>query len=210
MFQSVIHAFSALPEVEAIALGGSRSGSCFDEKSDYDIYLYCVAPVSEEIRREILEQYSSRLEIGNHFWEMEDNGTFRNGIDFDILYRNLDDFVNGVAAVAEKYQAQNAYTTCMWYNLMNSQLLFDRNGRLAQAQQRFRIPYPEALRQNILDRGMKLLHSAMPAYELQSTGTGRPCQCKSPYNCFPGNIFRCSVRSEPETASRRKEIDSVL
>lgn len=167
MFQSVIHAFSALPEVEAIALGGSRSSSCFDEKSDYDIYLYCVAPVSEEIRREILEQYSSRLEISNHFWELEDNGTFRNGIDFDILYRNLDDFVTGVAAVAEKYQAQNAYTTCMWYNLMNSQILFDRNGRLAQAQQRFQIPYPEALRQNILDRGMKLLHSAMPAYELQ-------------------------------------------
>ena len=32
---------SALEQVEAIALGGSRAGSDFDEKSDYDVYVYC-------------------------------------------------------------------------------------------------------------------------------------------------------------------------
>lgn len=167
MFQSVIAAFSQLPEIEAIALGGSRSGSHFDEKSDYDIYLYCTAPVGEDVRREILGKYSTRLEIGNHFWELEDNGTFADGIDYDILYRNLDDFVSGVAAVVEQCQPQNAYTTCMWHNLINSKILFDRCGRLTQAQERFRVPYPEALRQNILQRGWQLLDTSMPAYELQ-------------------------------------------
>ncbi len=167
MFQSVIDAFSQIPEIEAIALGGSRSGKHFDETSDYDIYLYCTAPVREDIRREILGQYSSRLEISNHFWELEDNGTFLDGIDFDILYRNLDDIVNGVSAVVEQFQPQNAYTTCMWHNLINSKILFDRNGRLTQAQKRFSIPYPETLRQNILERGWKLLDTAMPAYTLQ-------------------------------------------
>lgn len=167
MFQSVIQEFSKLEEVEAIALGGSRSGTHYDETSDYDIYLYCTQPVSEEKRLLILEKYCSRLEIGNHFWELEDNGTFRNGIDFDILYRNLDDFCQGISAVVDQCQPQNAYTTCMWHNLLTCRILYDREGRLTDAQQRYAVPYPEALRQNILENGWRLLHSSMPAYELQ-------------------------------------------
>lgn len=48
---------SSLPEVEAIALGGSRAGEAYDEKSDYDVYLYCTSPVPEAVRREILTLY---------------------------------------------------------------------------------------------------------------------------------------------------------
>jgi hypothetical protein len=167
MFETVISAFSALPEIEAIALGGSRSGDHFDETSDYDIYLYCTAPIPEETRRAILEPVSSRLEISNHFWELEDNGSFSDGIDFDILYRNLDDFAAGIASVVEDCQPQNAYTTCMWHNLLTCKILYDPSGRLTSAKERFSVPYPETLRERILDRGWKLLSSAMPAYELQ-------------------------------------------
>ena len=167
MFESVIAELSALNQIEAIALGGSRSGMNYDEKSDYDIYLYCTEPVSEDVRCQILEKYCSRLELGNHFWELEDNGTFLNGIDFDILYRNLDDFCDGVSAVVEQCKPQNAYTTCMWHNLITCKILYDRDLRLTNAQRRFTVPYPELLRQNILDNGWRLLHSSMPAYELQ-------------------------------------------
>lgn len=167
MFESIISELSALPEIEAIALGGSRSCKHFDDNSDYDIYLYCVTPMSEDKRKKILGKYCSRLEISNHFWELEDNGTFNNGIDFDILYRNLDDFITEIACVAEQFQARNAYTTCMWHNLISCQILYDPHGRLAAAKKRFSIPYPEQLRRNIIDRGWKLLHASVPAYELQ-------------------------------------------
>lgn len=167
MFESVIYELSSLDEVESIALGGSRSGDHYDETSDYDIYLYCTKPVAEEKRRDILTKYSRRLELSNHFWELEDNGIFINGIDFDILYRNLDDFCQGVSMVVDQCQPQNAYTTCMWHNLLNCKILYDRDGRLTCAQQRFSVPYPENLRQNILDNGWRLLQSSMPAYEQQ-------------------------------------------
>ena len=55
----------------------------------------------------------------------------------------------------------------MWHNLITGKILYDRDGHLANAQNRFRVPYPEQLRQNILENGWRLLHSAMPAYELQ-------------------------------------------
>ena len=87
---------SGLPQVEAIALGGSRAGEIYDEKSDYDVYLYCTGPVPEADRRKLLNEFCSYVEIGNSFWELEDNGTLLNGIDFDVLFRNLDGFIDGI------------------------------------------------------------------------------------------------------------------
>lgn len=42
MVEQLFKELSTLPEVEAIALGGSRAGEVYDEKSDYDVYLYCI------------------------------------------------------------------------------------------------------------------------------------------------------------------------
>lgn len=167
MIEQLFHELASLPQIEAIALGGSRAGAHFDANSDYDVYLYCTAPVSEETRREILSRYCSYMEIDNHYWEQEDNCTLNNGIDIDILYRDLDGFCEGIAGVVERYQPYNGYTTCMWHNLRTCKIIFDRNGRLAAAKARFDVPYPGQLKANIIDRSWKLLHAAMPAYELQ-------------------------------------------
>lgn len=167
MVEKLFAELSELPEVEAIALGGSRASDHFDEKSDYDVYLYCADGVPEETRAKILSKYCGRMEIGNHFWEYEDNCTLKDGIDIDILYRSLDAFSDDVASVVERHQARNGYTTCMWHNLITCKVLYDKNGRLAAAKQRFDVPYPAQLKKNIIDRNLKLLHAAMPAYEVQ-------------------------------------------
>jgi len=167
MVEKLFEDFRALPEVEAIALGGSRAGNRFDSASDYDVYLYCTGPVAETVRRDILSRYCSILEIGNRFWECEDNCRLKNGVDLDLLYRDLDDFVAGVAAVAEQFQAKNGYTTCMWHNLRTCRVIYDRDGRLAAAKRRFDIPYPRQLKEAVIDRNWKLLHAALPCYETQ-------------------------------------------
>jgi predicted nucleotidyltransferase len=63
---------ACLSQVEAIALGGSRATGRNDEKSDYDVYVYLNSAIDEAIRRSILEKYCSYMEIGNSFWELED------------------------------------------------------------------------------------------------------------------------------------------
>ena len=165
MFDALITELSQIDTVEAIALGGSRAGEHYDEKSDYDVYVY--GTVDENIRRDILGKYCTILEIGNHFWEYEDNCRMKNGVDLDILYRNLDDFVADIATVVEQFQARNGYTTCMWHNLLHSKILYDRDGRLAKAKARFNVPYPEELQEAIVFRNYKLLQSSMPAYRTQ-------------------------------------------
>lgn len=47
MPDGIFKSLAALDCVEAIALGGSRAGSAFDEKSDYDVYVYVTAPIRE-------------------------------------------------------------------------------------------------------------------------------------------------------------------
>lgn len=167
MFEKLIYDLTCLPQIEAIALGGSRAGSRYDEKSDYDIYLYCTAPISEDIRRTLLTKYCSYIEIGNSFWELEDNCTLKNGIDMDILYRRLDEFCEGLSNVVEKFQAYNGYTTCMWHNLLTCNILYDRDGRLAEAKDRFSVPYPPLLRENIINRNLRLLKDNLPSYDRQ-------------------------------------------
>ena len=167
MVDKLFEELCALDAVEALALGGSRAGTLFDEASDYDVYLYCTAPVPEEVRRRILSKYCCVMEIGNHFWEYEDNCRLNSGTDIDILYRNLDEFAAGIAEVVEEFRPHNGYTTCMWHNLLTCKIVYDRDGRLAQAKERFSVPYPARLRENILAHSWKLLHGAMPAYEGQ-------------------------------------------
>ncbi|MDE6280703.1 MAG: DUF4037 domain-containing protein [Oscillospiraceae bacterium] len=167
MVDKLFKELCALEEVEALALGGSRAGALYDEASDYDVYLYCTRPIPEDTRKHILSQYCCHMEIGNHFWEYEDNCRLNNGIDIDILYRDLDAFAEGVAEVVERFQPHNSYTTCMWHNLLTCKVVYDRDGRLTRIKERFSVPYPRQLKENIMARGWQLLHTAMPAYDAQ-------------------------------------------
>ena len=167
MIEELFWELSLFPEVEAVALGGSRAGRHYDEKSDYDVYVYCTGTISEESREALLSRYCKTMEIGNHFWELEDDCTLKNGIDIDIIYRNLDDFINGISNVVDKGQAYNGYTTCMWHNLCNCKILYDKEKRLTEAKRKYKIPYPDHLRNNIIEKNRILLRGSMPAFENQ-------------------------------------------
>ena len=160
-------ALCAFNQVEAIALGGSRAGEVYDEESDYDVYLYCTAPVPEAARKTLLGKFCSRIEIGNSFWEYEDNCVLNSGIDIDILYRTLDDFAAEISRVVDYGNASNGYTTCMWHNLKTCKIIYDRDGRLTALKSKYACEYPEKLRENIIERNMRLLRYAMPAYSTQ-------------------------------------------
>lgn len=159
--------FVTLPEVEAIALGGSRAGTDYDEKSDYDLYIYCTSIPHESIRKRILKKCCQYMEIGNSFWELEDDCTLKDGTDIDILYRNIKDFSQTVRSVVEEHTAYNGYTTCMWHNLLHSRILYDKNGELESLQNKYRIPYPDELRNNIIHKNMRLLSGNLPSYDAQ-------------------------------------------
>lgn len=166
-FNLLWNEFAALSKVEAIALGGSRADLYYDEKSDYDLYIYCTEIPYESARKRILENCCQYMEIGNSFWELEDDCTLKDGTDIDILYRNIDNFSQTIHSVVEEHTAYNGYTTCMWHNLLHSRILFDKNGKLENLQNKYRIPYPEELRDNIIRKNLRLLSGNLPSYDIQ-------------------------------------------
>jgi len=156
-----------LPQVEAIALGGSRATGRNDEKSDYDVYVYRTGSIDENVRRNILDKYCGYMEIGNSFWELEDDVTLKDGIDMDIIYRNMDDFEKMVSSVVIDCVPWNGYTTCMWHNLITSKIVLDKNGKLHELQGKYRIPYPQKLKENIVSNNLKLLNGMLPSFDTQ-------------------------------------------
>ena len=157
----------SLSQVEAIALGGSRATGRNDEKSDYDVYVYITDSIDENKRRKILDKYCKYMEIGNSFWELEDDVTLKDGIDMDIIYRNMDHFENMVSSVVMDCISWNGYTTCMWHNLITSQIVLDKNNKLHTLQERYKIPYPKKLKENIISNNLKLLSGMLPSFDLQ-------------------------------------------
>ena len=164
---SLFEEIGNLSQVEAIALGGSRATGRSDEKSDYDVYVYITGSISENDRRRILEKYCKYMEIGNSFWELEDDVTLKDGIDMDIIYRDMKDFENMVSSVVIDCVPWNGYTTCMWHNLITSQIVLDKNYKLKALQEKYRIPYPKKLKENIISNNLKLLSGMLPSFDMQ-------------------------------------------
>lgn len=113
MIHELYKEFSQLEQVEAIALGGSRAGQDYDQNSDYDVYVYLNSPIDEKTRQIILSNYCSYMEIGNQFWELEDDCVLNNGIQIELIYRSLESFEQELNSTIFQHKAQNAYTTCM-------------------------------------------------------------------------------------------------
>lgn len=176
MPQNLFKELAQLEQVEALALGGSRAGQHFDQDSDYDVYVYLSAPLEPAIRQEILSKYCSYMEIGNQFWELEDDCVLNNGIEIELIYRSLDDFDQDLRTVILEHQAQNSYTTCMWYNLVHSKILYDRDGRYAALQSKYSLPYPAELKKNIISRQLLLLDQACQLFQDRSK---RPSSAKT-------------------------------
>ncbi|MDR2941310.1 MAG: DUF4037 domain-containing protein, partial [Treponema sp.] len=151
----------------AIAIGGSRATGKADDKSDYDIYVYIQNTLENNSRNDILSPYCSYMEIGNRYWETEDNCILKNGVFIDIVYRNFSAFVQTVADVVENGLCYNGYTTCMWHNIMTCKIVYDKNNDLAKIKERFSVPYPQKLKTNIIKRSMNLLSDSIVSYDRQ-------------------------------------------
>jgi len=166
-FLETVSLFAMRNEVDCIVLGGSRSTGHNDEDSDYDIYVYLNAPLNIDIRTDILKQTSKYFEINNTFWETEDECTLNDGVDLEIIYRNIQDMDKHLHSVLIDGNASCGYSTCMCYNVFHSKIIHDPHNYYSNLVKKYSFPYPTHLSENIVRKNRVLLEGHMPSYNLQ-------------------------------------------
>ncbi len=165
LLETIAQKFGELPQVEAVALAGSRTADVADAKSDFDLYVYTTAEIPAAIRQNLAAHFAERVEINNQFWEPGDEWIdAQSALGVDIMYRHPQWTEEQIERVLVKHQASVGYSTCFWYNVVNSKILFDRRGWFAQLQQRANQPYPEPLRRAIVAKNYPILRHNISSY----------------------------------------------
>lgn len=164
MIQDIFNEYAKFPQVHSIVVGGSRAVRKNDVFSNYDVYVYCKEPIPMEERKRILENHCSSMELDNRGREVEDVCIMAgDGTELTIIYRNLDEFLAGIDRVARQYEPQDGCTTGMWHNLLTGRIAYDKGGLLAAAKEKYNIPYPQELKNNIISYHMNRIKYGMPS-----------------------------------------------
>lgn len=165
ILNKMVEDYKQLEEVDAIVLGGSSTAKNADNRSDYDIYIYCKKEPDVEKRRQIALKYSDNPEIDNHYFETGDVYYLREtGKPIDIMYRSLDGIYQNIKWVWLEGNASLGYTTCFVDNVNKSEILFDRRGDFQKLQKLTQTPYPDKLAQNIIKKNFSFLKDVMFSY----------------------------------------------
>ena len=160
---------AARPEVEAVALGGSRGtgGLGAVVGSDVDIEVYTRGEVPIDARRAIVEATggAARAEMDNRFWGISDEwihaGT---GISVDATYFDGDWMADRIAAVLDRHEPSLGYTTCFWHTVRGCVVLADPRGWLGCLKARADVLYPEELRTRIVGLNHPVLRATLSSY----------------------------------------------
>lgn len=167
----LVDLYRQFPEVEAIALSGSRtSGGSMDPVSDIDLYVFTTAAIPLERRVELVERAggATRADLNLDYWgpgdEWFDAAT---GIEVDVMYWDTR-WIEGVLdRVLVQHRASLGYSTAFWHTMRTARSLFDRSGWLGRIGEQCAQPFPEALRANIIKDNLAVLREVIPGYTRQ-------------------------------------------
>lgn len=168
--------YAQLPQVQAVALAGSRAvgGVAHDDSSDIDLCVYVRDEIDLDARRAIVGQAVTRAEVGNAFWGQGDEWVdAATGIHVDVVLWDCDWITDQVARSLERHEAGMGYSTCFWHTVRGSIVLADPDGWFAALQATADAPYPEPLRSRVIALNHAVLREAIPAYAVQVASAAR-------------------------------------
>lgn len=166
--RSIVANFSELPQVVAIALGGSHCTGFADAESDYDIYVFVKSEIPLSIRRQLAERFDSAPEINNNWWGPGDEWDVQaSGTAIDIIYWEAQPYIRQLREVIEGHRPSLGYSTSFWFTVAHATPLFDRDGWFTELQSLAASPYPGELQRAIVRFNHPILRSTRSSYRHQ-------------------------------------------
>lgn len=156
--EKILNQFIELPEVEAIAIGGSTSAKTSDNNSDIDVYVFSKTGISLEKREQIIKPISTKHEIGGEYFGSGDEFLVDEiNQQLDVMYWDMNWFESVVENIWVKHYPSNGYTTCFLFTLKNFNIIYDKNNWLKNLQEKINTEYPTELQKNIIHRNIMLM-----------------------------------------------------
>jgi hypothetical protein len=160
--------YSAIPNVEAVAMAGSHLSKIADEASDLDLYVYLRDDITLNVRAVIAKNRASQAEIDNQFWEPGDEWIEReSGVSIDVMFRRMQWIEREIEQTINWHRAMMGYSTCLWHNVLHSETLFDRNGWYSTLKLRADVTYPAGLQKAIIAKNYPVLRDTQSSYYRQ-------------------------------------------
>ena len=157
--ETVLNSYKTLPQVQAIAIGGSSIAHINDNLSDIDIEIFSSEPIPLQARENIAKSFSSKMDLNQDYFGPTDEYVVDDlGVQLDIAYWDVSWIENEVESKWEQFNASNGYTTCILYTIKNCKLFYDKNNWLKNLKQRLNTPYPDELAKSIIYRNMQLMN----------------------------------------------------
>jgi predicted nucleotidyltransferase len=164
--RQVAERFSAFPQVEAIALGGSVAAGVAGRDSDIDMYVYTKETIPLIQRAALIDEFgTTRADLDLQYWDLGDEWYHaKTGIEVDMIYWPITWIEEQINRVLKYHQANIGYTTCFWNTILHSVPLYDRKGWFHDLQNLCQQPYPEELRRVIINKNHTVLRQIIPSY----------------------------------------------
>ncbi|MDI9218710.1 DUF4037 domain-containing protein [Clostridium tertium] len=165
ILEEIISDFRDIKEVAAISFAGSSTAKRNDNLSDIDIDVFTYSDIPIEIRENIVSKYADYKEVGNDYWGQGDEFILRDtNTPIDIAYFSIDWIEDVINNILIKQNASVGYSTCFWHNVKNSNIIFEREGRLTQLKKITNCKYPTRLKKNIIEKNYPLLKRNISSY----------------------------------------------
>lgn len=159
MIDNLVKDLSELKEVRAIALGGSRATNLYQKDSDYDLYIYLDNDIEEDRRKKVIDPYVSYMEYSNAFWELEDDGVLKSGVEIELIYRKVEEFQNSV----KECSISIGYSTCFIDNVLSSVILYEKDEYLTILKKDLKESFHDDCFKEIIDFNYPLIKDRIPA-----------------------------------------------
>ena len=161
----IVNEYRNLNEVIAVAIGGSGASGRKDNFSDINIYIITKEHISLETRKRIVGKLSDEKEINNTIWGDTDEFILRNSdIQIDISYFDISWLKGTLDNILYNYSAELGYSTCFWYNVINSMIIYDRDNTFKKFQKEYTIDFPFELKRNIIIKNYPILKDNLSSY----------------------------------------------
>lgn len=159
--------FAQMPQVEAVAIGGSVAAGTADLTSDIDLYVIPTSTIPAAERLAVAQEYTADAKL-NDFWgpgvEWTDPAS---GIHVDVMFFGTQWWQDQIDHVLVHHTPGVGYSTCIWHTIRQMQPLYDPNSWLDGLQDQAARPYPEALAANIIANNLPLMRQNESAYYYQ-------------------------------------------